>query len=71
MVPAETAKPEPRVLAFVSNIEQIANDPLSPEEFEQMTAGDLDTRRILDRSLGVAHGRLSQYLRYFQPGKGL
>jgi hypothetical protein len=71
MLPAETAKPQPRVLVFISNIEQIANDPLSPEEFEQLTASDLDTRRIFDRSLHVAHGRLSQYLRYFQPDNGL
>jgi hypothetical protein len=71
MLPPETAKPQPRVLAFVSNIEQIANDPLSPEEFDQLTASDFDARRLLDRSLRVAHDRLGQYLRYFQPGNGL
>jgi hypothetical protein len=67
MSPLESATPQPRARNFVGIIEQIANEPLSPEEFEQLTASDLDTRCILRRSLRPAHDRLGQYLRYFQP----
>ena len=54
-----------RARAFLGVIEQVANDSLSPEEFEQLTTSDPDARRILDRSLRVAHDRLGRYLRYF------
>ena len=54
-----------RARAFLGVIEQVANDLLSPEEFEQLTTSDPDARRILDRSLRVAHDRLGRYLRYF------
>jgi hypothetical protein len=50
------------VLAFVSNIEQIAKDSLSPEEFDQLTVADFETRRILDRSLPAAHDQLREAL---------
>jgi hypothetical protein len=52
--------------AFVSIIQEIANQPLSPEEFEQLKVSDLDTRRNLERSLSAARERLGRFLRYFQ-----
>jgi hypothetical protein len=42
---AETAMPQLRAPAFVRLVEQLAGDLLLPEEFEQLTTGDLSTRQ--------------------------